>query len=188
MIYRNTMTSASLANRAQCTAITLAKFGQTMKSMMINTTVLGLAAASSGVALAKPGEVTTTHCFGGEVQNVATSQQYSFGVGKAYGTVRTNPMGGLFDMMSTQCLGASGLAEGKPSLWGHCEWTDKDGDKVLLRYSRSDSLIGKMEIIHGTGKFSGIRGTRDYQVTVFPAIPGARAGCDEGKLRYALPD
>jgi hypothetical protein len=159
-----------------------------MKSMTIKTGVLTLAAACSGVVSAKSGEVITTHCYGGEVQNVATSQQYSFGIGKSYGTGRTDPVGGLFDVMLTVCMGSGGVADGKPTLWGHCEWGDKDGDKVVLRYSRSDSVTGKMEIVHRKGKFKGIRGDRDYQVTVFPVLPGARAGCDEGKLRYTLPD
>ena len=159
-----------------------------MKSMMIKTAVLGLAAACSGVALAKSGEVSIIQCGGGEVQNVATSTRHSFGTYKTYGTVRTSPAGGLFDMMSTQCMGASRSVEGTPSVWGHCEWVDKDGDKVLLHFSRSEGRAGKFEVVHGTGKFSGIRGTRDYQITPFPAIPGARAVCDEGKLRYTLPD
>ena len=159
-----------------------------MKSMMIKTAVLTLAAACSGVAWAKSGEVTVTQCNGGEVQTVATSPQYTFGTGRTFSTVRTNPAGSLFDMMSGQCQGAYSLIEGKPSAWGHCEWTDKDGDKVLLRFSRFEGLAGKFEVIHGTGKFSGLHGTRDYQIIPFPAIPGARAVCDEGMLRYTLPD
>ena len=47
-----------------------------MKSMMIKTAVLGLAAACSGVALAKSGEVSIIQCGGGEVQNVATSTRH----------------------------------------------------------------------------------------------------------------
>jgi hypothetical protein len=159
-----------------------------MKSIMIKTTLLGLAAACSGLALAKSGEVSIIQCGGGEVQTVATSPQHSFGTYKSYGTVRTNPAGGLFDMMSSQCQGASRSLEGKPSVWGHCEWADKDGDKILLHFFRSEGLAGKFEVIHGTGKFSGIRGTRDYQIVPFPAIPGARAVCDEGVLRYTLPN
>lgn len=159
-----------------------------MKSIMIKTTLLGLAAAYSGMALAKSGEVAITQCGGAEVQTVATDAQHSFSTARSYGTVRTNPVGGLFDMMSGQCLGAYSSVDGKPSGWGHCEWTDKDGDKVLLRFFRSEGLSGKFDVLHGTGKFSGIRGTREYQVTQFPAIPGARAVCDEGILRYTLPN
>ena len=159
-----------------------------MKSVIIKTAVLGLAAASTGAAFAKSDEVSILQCNGGEVQNVATTPQHSFGTYKTYGTVRTNPAGGLFDMMSAQCLGASRFVDGKPSVWGHCEWVDKDGDKVLLHFERFEGFTGKFNVIHGTGKFSGIHGTRDYQLTPFPSMPGARVVCDEGKLRYTLPD
>jgi hypothetical protein len=159
-----------------------------MNCMLIKTAVLSLALSCTGVALAKSGEVSILQCSGGEIQNVATTPQHSFGTYRTYGTVRTDPAGGMFDMMSTQCLGASRLVDGKPSVWGHCEWSDKDGDKVLLHFSRFEGLAGKFEVVHGTGKYSGLRGTRDYRVTPFPPTPGARVVCDEGKLRYTLPD
>jgi hypothetical protein len=94
----------------------------------------------------------------------------------------------MFDMMTGQCLGASRLADGKPSVWGHCEWTDKNGDKVLLHFARAEGLSGNFHVIQGTGRYKGITGDRDYQVTPFPAITGGRAVCDKGKLRYTLPD
>ena len=159
-----------------------------MNTTLMKTAVLSLAVAWTSVAFAKSGEVSIIQCAGGEVQNIATTPQHSFGTYKTIGTVRTDPVGGLFDMMSTQCLGASRFVEGKPSVWGHCEWTDKDGDKVLLHFSRSEGLAGTFTVIHGTGKYSGVRGTRDYKIIPFPPIAGARAVCDEGKLRYTLPD
>ncbi len=75
-------------------------------------------------------------------------------------------------MMSSHCLGAARAVDRKPFVWGHCEWTDKDGDKVLLHYVRSEGLTGKYTVIHGTGKYSGITGTRDYKITPFPVVPG----------------
>jgi hypothetical protein len=58
----------------------------------------------------------------------------------------------------------------------------------LLHFARAEGLSGKFTVVHGTGKYAGISGTRDYQVTPFPAITGGRAVCDLGKLRYTLPD
>lgn len=159
-----------------------------MKSMM-KTAVLTLTAACSGLAWAKSGEVMITQCGGGDLHTVATDSQHTFGSVRALTTVRSNPPGSLFDMMSGQCLVTFSSVKGKPSAWGHCEWTDKDGDKVLFRVSRADDAIaGKADAIHGTGKFSGIKGTRDYRLIPFPTIPGARTVCDEGMLRYTLPD
>jgi hypothetical protein len=159
-----------------------------MNSVEMKTLVFGLTVICSSVALAKSGEVGITQCTGAETQNVETTPQVSFGMGQAYGTVRADPAGGLFDMMTSHCLGAGRVVDGKPSVWGHCEWTDKDGDKVLLHYARSEGLTGRYTVVHGTGKYSGIAGTRDYKITPFPAVPGGRAVCDEGKLRYTLPD
>jgi hypothetical protein len=159
-----------------------------MRSVTIKAVVLCLTIASTPLAMAKSGEVGIIQCGGGQVRSIASSPQHSFTTYEAYTTVRANPSGGLFDMMSGQCLGAGRLVDSKPSVWGHCEWTDRDGDKVLLHFVRSEGLLGKFTVVHGTGKYSGIRGTRDYQVTPFPAILGGRAVCDEGKLRYTLPD
>ena len=159
-----------------------------MNNTLMKTAVLSLAVAWTSVAFAKSGEVGITQCTGAEVQNVETAPQASFGIAKAYGTVRADPAGGLFDMMTSHCLGAARVVDGKPSVWGHCEWTDKDGDKVLLHYARSDGLTGRYTVVQGTGKYSGIIGTRDYKITPFPSVPGGRAVCDEGKLRYTLPD
>ena len=159
-----------------------------MNNTLMKTAVLSLAIAWTSVAFAKSGEVSIIQCGGGEGQIIATDPQHSFGTYRAYTTVRTDPAGGMFDMMSGQCLGASRLIDGKPSVWGHCEWTDKDGDKVMLHFLRSEGLAGKFDVVHGTGKYSGIRGSRDYRITPFPPITGGRVVCDEGKLRYTLPD
>jgi hypothetical protein len=150
--------------------------------------LLSLTAACSTAATAKSGEQDIIQCTGSDIQTVETSPQILFNVGRAWGTVRTQPAGGLFDMMTSHCLGAARVVDGKPSLWGHCEWTDKDGDKVLMHYVRSDPVAGQYTVVAGTGKYSGISGTRDYKITPFPAVPGGRAVCDEGKLRYTLPD
>jgi hypothetical protein len=159
-----------------------------MNSVTTKALVLGLAAISTSAALAKSGEVNITQCTGSQVHSVDTGPQISFNVGEAWGTVRADPTGGLFDMMTSHCLGAARVVDGKPSLWGHCEWTDKDGDKVLMHYVRSDPVNGRYTVVQGTGKYSGISGTRDYKITAFPAVPGGRAVCDEGKLRYTSPD
>jgi hypothetical protein len=159
-----------------------------MNSAGMKTLLFGVTVACSSVAVARSGEVYIIQCTGNEIRTVETSPQISFNLGKGWGTVRTDPSGGLFDMMTSHCLGAARVVDGKPSLWGHCEWTDRDGDKVLMHYLRSDPVVGKYTVVAGTGKYSGITGTRDYKVTPFPAVPGGRAVCDEGRLRYTLPD
>ncbi|MFO1320341.1 MAG: hypothetical protein U1F52_12040 [Burkholderiales bacterium] len=158
-----------------------------MQRLVYQSLMSGLALAICGAA-ARSGEVNVISCGGAELQTVETSSSLSFSMGSGWGTIRTEPPGNLFDRMTNHCLGAARVVEGKPSLWGHCEWTDKDGDKVLLNYARSDSVGGKYTALAGTGKFSGITATRDYKVIPFPAVPGGRGFCDEGVLRYSIRD
>lgn len=138
-------------------------------------------------ASAKSGEVAITQCSGAESRTVTVDGKVNFGIGNSVGTIRSTPAGTMFDMMTSRCLGAFRIVDGKPALWGHCEWVDKDGDKVVNQFERNDSTGGMYTILHGTGKFAGIRGTREYKVTAFPAIPDGRAVCDDGVLRYELP-
>lgn len=139
-------------------------------------------------ASARSGEVEIVHCVGAQVHAAQTSPDVLFNMAEAWGTVRAQPAGGMFDMMTSHCFGATRIVSGKPSLWGHCEWTDRDGDKVLMQYERSDPVVGKYTAVVGTGKYAGITGSRDYRITIFPAVPGGRASCDEGVLRYTLQD
>lgn len=57
----------------------------------------------------------------------------------------------------------------------------------MSEFRRNDAVQGTYTIIHGTGKFAGLRGTREHKATSFPAIPDGRAVCDEGVLKYELP-
>ena len=158
-----------------------------MKSAISSFVFLSAILVFVGSAQARSDEAGITQCTGSKNQTVETTPQVSFAIGEAYGTVRASPESSIFDMMTSHCLGASRVVDGKPFVWGHCEWTDKDGDKVLLEYARSQGLSGKYTVVYGTGKFSGITGTRDYRITPFPTVQGGRAVCDEGTLRYTLP-
>src|SRR6476659_5786285 len=120
-----------------------------MKLAVFKMVLLSLFVSCAGTAIARSGEADITQCTGSKNQTVETTAQVSFGMGEAYGTVQAKPEGGLFDMMSSHCLGAGRSVDGKPFVWGHCEWTDKDGDKVLLHYARSEGLTGKYTVILG---------------------------------------
>jgi hypothetical protein len=108
-----------------------------MNSMAVKTAVLALVSACSGAAFAKSGEVTITQCGGGDVQTIATSPQYTFGTGRGFSTVRTNPEGGLFDMMAAQCQGAYSSVAGKPSAWGTANGPIKTATKFCCGFLAS---------------------------------------------------
>lgn len=84
----------------------------------MTSTALALGALT---ASAKSGEVTILHCSGSESRTITEDAQHAFGIGNSIGTVRSNPPGGMFDVMTSRCLGAFRVVDGKPSLWGHCE-------------------------------------------------------------------
>ena len=147
-----------------------------------------IAAGLGGNVFAASGEVDVTTCQGGEMQAVALTPKQSVGTFKLLGTLRAVPAGSLFDMMSSQCFGAWSLLDGSFSNWGHCEYVDAAGDKVLVRFTRINSDKGQYEFLGGTGKFSGLTGTGDYRATRFPQIPGAFNVCTEAKWRYSLPN
>lgn len=149
---------------------------------------IGIAAGLGGNVFAASGEVDVTICQGGDMQAIAHTPKQSVGTYRLLGTLRTVPAGSLFDMMSSQCFGAWSNLDGSFSNWGHCEYVDASGDKVLLRFTRMNSENGRYEFLGGTGKFTGLTGTNDYRATRFPQIPGAFNVCTESKWRYSLPN
>ena len=72
-----------------------------MNSVTTKILVLGLSVICTTAVFAKSGEVGITQCTGSKVQTAETTPQVSFGMGEAYGTVRADPAGGLFDMMTS---------------------------------------------------------------------------------------
>jgi hypothetical protein len=158
-----------------------------MKATLL-TIAIGIGFGLGGSVLAASGEVEVEACQAGDMQSLAHTPNRSVGTYKLLGTVRTVPAGGVFDMMSSQCLGAWSTIDGSFSNWGHCEYVGPTGDKVLLRFTRMNSDQGRYEFIGGTGKFSGLTGTGEYKATRFPQFPGVMNVCTQAKWRYSLPN
>jgi hypothetical protein len=65
--------------------------------------------------------------------------------------------------MGVRCAGMY-EADGKTILeHGACITQDKDGDKILAKYSSSNGVTGTVTLISGTGKFKGITGSGTYK-------------------------
>jgi len=41
---------------------------------------------------------------------------------RSFGTLRSNPPGGVFDKMSSECIGVVGIVKGEVSVTGNCEY------------------------------------------------------------------
>ena len=151
--------------------------------------IIALAAASlSAGAFARGGEVRYSTCPAG------TSDTFTLDAGKRAGNfdlrsvMRTTPSGGPFDLMMNRCIGSWNAVDGTGQAWGHCEWIDGDGDKILLRFSRLDTRPPNFEFLGGSGKFDGIRGRGEYTPRRLNAPPGDWYSCLDGKFSYTLPD
>jgi hypothetical protein len=103
------------------------------------------------------------------------------------GTNRTNPPGGVFDMMSFRCVGFTRTIEGKSSGTNLCEAVDKDGDKILVQ-NFVEGPRNKNDAITGTGKYEGIvRSGISDSLGVFPVPkPGSIQGCNHQTGTYKL--
>ena len=157
--------------------------------MKLNTTIatklaIVYIAAFAGLAQAKSGENTFNICLGGEIlSSIEITPQQSITTVKYSGVAQAVPTGGIFDQLGVACHGTISTVGGPPVAIVHCVYVDKDGDKYVIR-----SSADKSESLGGTGKFTGMKGSGEFKVTRFPAIPGTVNVCVDGTFKYTLPD
>ena len=74
---------------------------------------------------------------------------------------------GPFHMMTTHIVLTLYGDKSGVRLHGYCTFMDKDGDKVMADLSEASltSPKGKGKVLGGTGKFAGIEGTVDFEVS-----------------------
>ena len=114
---------------------------------------------------------------------IEIAPQQSITTVKYSGVAKAVPTGGIFDQLGVACHGTISTVGGPPVAIVHCVYVDKDGDKYVIR-----SMADKSESLGGTGKFTGMKGSGEFKVTRFPAIPGIRNVCVDGTFKYTLPD
>ena len=149
-----------------------------------NKLVITYLVAFAGLAQAKSGEETFNICLGGEIlSSIEIAPQQSITTVKSSGIAKAVPSGGIFDQLGVACHGTISTVGGPPVSIAHCVYVDKDGDKYVIR-----SMADKSESLGGTGKFTGMKGSGEFKVTRFPAIPGTRNVCVDGTFKYTLPD
>ena len=97
-----------------------------------------------------------------------------------------------FNNVTIHCEGVQfGLGQGRRG-YGLCKATDIDGDMILYGGPYDDPNSSYLEIMAGTGKWKGIKGTtlRRRLVRSKPglgAMPGTYQGCHNVKLTIELP-
>jgi len=160
-------------------------------SPMPRLVCLAIAASLSCAGIAqtmqKEGPFDITNCWAGTSSTVAFSKTDSAFSGDLTGTMRSNPAGGPFDMMTFHCVNIFAAIEGKTNGTYYCVVADKDGDKFMLHGS-SEGPKGKTETFAGTGKFEGmVRTSTSEPLGAFPPVkPGAFQGCHRQTGTYKL--
>ena len=154
---------------------------------VISTALIGAIGQAAAAERPKEGTFEYTSCWAGTGNYIEFSKTHNGVSYEFVGTSRTNPPGGIFDMMSFRCVGFTRNIEGKSSGMNLCEAVDKDGDKILAQ-NIYEGPRSKNDAITGTGKYEGIvrSGIAD-SLGVFPAPkPGSIQGCNHQTGTYKL--
>jgi hypothetical protein len=154
---------------------------------VISTALICVIGEAAAAEPPKEGTYEYTSCWAGTGSYIEFSKTHSGFSYEIVGTNRTNPPGGIFDMISFRCVGFSRNIEGKSSGVNLCEAVDKDGDKILAQ-NIAEGPTNKNTAITGTGKYEGIvRSGISESLGVFPAPkPGSIQGCNHQTGTYKL--
>jgi hypothetical protein len=159
------------------------------KSVMtvISTALIGAIGQAAAAELPKQGTYEYTSCWGGTGNSIEFSKDHSGFSYEIVGTNRTNPPGGIFDMMSFRCVGFYRIIGENSSGTNLCEAVDKDGDRILAQ-NITEGPKQKNDAIMGTGKYEGIvrSGTTESLGFFPPPKPGSIQGCNHQAGTYKL--
>ena len=161
------------------------KFNRTIATKLAIVYIVAFAS----LAQAKSGEVTTNNCVSGEIlSSTEIAPKQSIMTFKYLGVVRTVPSGRIIDLASYTCQGTISTVGEAPATFGHCLYIDKDGDKFATRFSGIPGRGSKAEILGGSGKFIGVKGSGETKVTLLTSFPGNISICAEAQWKYTQPD
>lgn len=146
-----------------------------MKTHLLRITVL----IASQVALAVSAEnqpFEYVQCFAGEIQTLKHSDGNVANSAILFGLTRAITPGSFFDNMTAQCVGLFGRAEGIAFAHEYCEYVDKDGDVVFLRYERQGTK-GTVRSLGSTGKYQSLNFEGSYETVSYSQGQGMVRGC-----------
>jgi hypothetical protein len=163
------------------------------RKLVATTLVHGLAALSLSAAvsageLPKEGTYDYIACGVAIRTSVNFSKTQFAHSTEGWGTIRSNPPGGMFDNNSYRCVGTVATLDGQVTGTTLCEAIDSDGSKRLSVIKNQDGKTTR-ETIAGTGKYEGIvmSASNLEFFGPFPEIrPGSTQVCSRQTGTYKL--
>ena len=145
--------------------------------------VLFAAFGASAVAgeLPKQGTIKHSWTFSGPYEGLEVGEQWA-GIAR-FKLITVPAEGGDLPPMVADCVGM-----GIDTHWeGYCVFTDADGDKIFDQWEDVDEK-GTGTFMGGTGKYAGIKGSREYEFYYLPDMPeGNFTGIGDETGSYTLP-
>ena len=151
----------------------------------------GLAMATAP-AQAKEIAYDTTFCYAGTQSVIVSSKELTVFGADLRGIGRSNTEDKTFDNDTAHCVGANRITEKHVAAHGYCKFQSINGDTYVGEYSASGppGSEGTWTVLHGTGKWSGIKGGGPYRVITQgrPIAAGTFQSCNRATGKYTLPD
>jgi hypothetical protein len=102
---------------------------------------------------------------------------------------------GPFHNMSGRCVFTGQTIKGAGNFAGRCFLMDPAGDQFIMQWETTEAILGKRItgksiLLGGTGKFTGITGTNEWEAStteVRPIADGTYQGWSKMKYEYRLP-
>ena len=156
--------------------------------------ILVIAGSAAGEQEAKDRAEFLTAMYSGTVNVISQDKDHFVVTYQNKGALVSDNWKGPFHNMSIYGVGMIYYENGVGKLKGFITLTDPDGDKVLLEIWEDKTKVapsmnrGNGKCIHGTGKFSRIKGNMEYERWyVQPATEDTYQEISKSKINWKLP-
>ncbi|WP_157182081.1 hypothetical protein [Methylobacterium sp. WSM2598] len=135
----------------------------------------GFLIASNALAaeLPREGNDSYTTNYVNMYSNVIKLGERTVSIYESNGVTRNDSGGPMFNDMATRCLGMREVVDGVVLNRGSCIDMDKEGDQIFTTYE-SKGPNGIHTFVGGTGKYTGISGTAEFNYNPLKSPENAR--------------
>ena len=120
-------------------------------------------AASSAEQLPKSGSIQFHTGWKWTGDGMTVADKHMMGHGAAIGTTFNDKGSGPLHLGPADCFGTFFSVDAHAKNKGFCAFGDADGDRIFTEYTGTDGEQGINEIVGGTGKYAGIKGSGPWK-------------------------